>query len=147
MKSKNRYLIMSLVLIILILIISGSLYLVSNYEKTSPNLFVESIIDGDTFEMSDGMIIRLLCVDTPEKKEEGYDDATRFLAGLILGKEVRLVEPETMSKTDKYNRSLMFVYVNSPEKEIFVNKEILDFGFGKYYPYEDVEKECEMLRN
>jgi endonuclease YncB( thermonuclease family) len=142
---KKRYIIITLTSIILILSISLGLYLISENKKI-PNIFVDKIIDGDTFEMNDGTIIRLLCIDTPEKGDNGYNDAKQFLGNLILNKEIRLVKPKTLNDTDKYERHLRFVYVNKSGKEVFVNKEIMNFGLGKYYPYEDHENECEILK-
>jgi endonuclease YncB( thermonuclease family) len=100
---------------------------------TSP-LMVERVIDGDTFVLCSGDIVRLLCVDTPEKGKEGYEEATNFLSDLILYKEVTLTTSNYQgNNTDKYGRLLRWVYianVTSGEK-IFVNKEIFDQGYGE----------------
>ena len=144
---KNLSLMIFILCIILLNIVIG-LYLIINYEeKKNSNDLVVEITDGDTFVIENKTIIRLLCVNTPEKGEEGYSEAKEFLQSLIFYKEVKLIEPKTLNKTDKYGRELRFVYVEINKKEVFVNKEILEFGFGKYYPYEDKKKECEMVRN
>ena len=91
-----------IVIIALISIISVGLLILSKQSITNepdefkqacsvnPNL-VSRVIDGDTFELCSGETARLLCVDTPEKGEEGYEEAKVFLEDLILYKEVRLV--------------------------------------------------------
>ena len=97
----------------------------------SPNLVVR-VIDGDTFQLCAGQKVRLLCVDTPERGEEGYEEAANFLEGLILDKQVILAgSTYNDNPEDKYGRLLMWVYVNdSSGKEIFINKYLLEEGYG-----------------
>ncbi len=98
----------------------------------NPNL-VSRVIDGDTFELCSGDTIRLLCVDTPEKGEEGYEDAQYFLEDLILYNEVELKESNyNGNNTDKYGRLLRWVYISNSTsgEQIFVNKYLLEEGYG-----------------
>jgi micrococcal nuclease len=98
---------------------------------TLPDNYVIKVIDGDTFTINSGETIRLLCVDTPEKGKKGYENATDFLETLILNKEVILIS--SITDKDDYNRSLRYVYVNSPSlsEPLFVNQLILDNDYGK----------------
>lgn len=146
MKSKTKTtIIVILSVIFLIILISFGLYLIYTTEikKGEGEEFVIDVIDGDTFKMNTGDSIRLLCVDTPEQNEDGYERATKFLESLILYKEVRLEQAETLNKTDKYGRALAFVYVDNLGKQVFVNKLIIDAGFSDVYEYGDAEGECE----
>lgn len=98
--------------------------------SNNPNI-VSRVIDGDTFELCSGETARLLCVDTPEKGEEGYEEAKVFLEDLILYKEVRLESSNyNGNNTDKYGRLLRWVYVQDIDKETFVNKYLLEEGYG-----------------
>jgi len=97
--------------------------------------FIE-IIDGDTFKMPDGEIVRLLCVDTPEKGDEGYDEATIFLTERLMYDDITLEGNET----DAYGRSLRWVYVNNS----LINKEIIDLGYGSLFEYEG--EDCERTK-
>jgi len=145
MKPKTKtLLIVILSVILLIILISYSLYLISNREaeKGEGEVFVIDVIDGDTFKMNTGDNIRLLCVNTPEQNEEGYERATQFLESLVLYKEVRLESGETLNETDKYGRTLAFVYVDNMGKDVFVNKMIVASGFSDVYDYGDVDGEC-----
>ena len=133
-EAAKKFLAITLTLLVLIIASIFAIKLISN-QNTNPNpnqnqtssTFAISIIDGDTFETSEGETIRLLCVDTPETDEEGYEDASAYLSALILGKDV-LIQKEGI---DKYNRSLAWVY----SEEILVNKEIVDNGFGNLFEY------------
>jgi len=103
-----------------------------------PDNYVTRVIDGDTFEIYSGETIRLLCVDTPEKNQQGYEEAKLFLESLILNKEVNL----TSSLTDKdiYDRLLRYVHINNQ----FVNKLVLEnYGELLIIPPEN----CELLEN
>ncbi len=93
--------------------------------QSLPDNYVTRVIDGDTFVINSGETIRLLCVDTPEKNTEGYEDATLFLEDLILNKEVTL--NSSITDKDIYGRLLRYVYINGT----FVNKEILQNDYGK----------------
>ena len=44
---------------------------------------VDRIIDGDTFESLDNIVYRLIGINTPERGEYGYEEATKFLSSII----------------------------------------------------------------
>ena len=73
---KTGFYIGIVVLIILVFAIYSAFNLNNgaNYNADKINL---KVIDGDTFEFN-GEIIRLRCVNTPEKGKEGYNDAKEF---------------------------------------------------------------------
>jgi endonuclease YncB( thermonuclease family) len=78
---------------------------------------VAKVIDGDTFEVSpnwkwdenSGNRVRPNGYDTPEKGEEGYEDATNWLKALIEGEEVELQNPQTI---DQWGRLVCDVIYN-----------------------------------
>lgn len=51
---------------------------------------VESITDGDTFVIKNGMTVRMLGIDAPDRGRENYDESTAFLEKLINNKKVYL---------------------------------------------------------
>src|SRR3989344_6253276 len=61
-------------------------------------LAVSSVIDGDTIKLSNGNIVRLTCIDTPETNEPGWEGAKNYLSNLILNKKVSL--EKDVSETD-----------------------------------------------
>jgi len=122
-------------LIILLLIFAFIFSIPSTYDDSKfENNTVVRIIDGDTFEYYDGtseeiVKVRLLCVDTPEKGEEGYEEAKNYLKFLILYKEVTL--NSSITDKDKYNRLLRYVYVEDFGETLFVNRLILEKNYGE----------------
>lgn len=70
---------------------------------------VTRVIDGDTFETASRKHpVRLANVDTPEKRQPGYQEAKKALTDLIKGKAVSV---ETVA-TDKYKRSVAKVKIS-----------------------------------
>jgi len=100
---------------------------------------VTRVIDGDTIEVNiDGTIykVRYIGIDTPELDDERPEfrtlaqEATRLNRQLVEGKTVRL--EKDISKTDKYERLLRYVYVD----DIFVNAELVRRGLAWAKTYE-----------
>lgn len=130
-------LIIIITLILLALVIFLGIKLLSTNENYSPNdSEAISVIDGDTLETSESEIIRLLCVDTPEINQDGYEEAKNYLSSLILGEDI------TIERTgvDSYNRTLAWIYSG----DILVNKEIVDNGYGELFEYNGTD--CERMK-
>ncbi len=140
MKPQTKTIIISiLATIVLIILLSYAIILLQqpNTEQASlSDNTVIRIIDGDTFELSSGDIIRLICVDAPEIGKQGADEAAIFLSSLILNKEVRL--ESDIDDKDDYGRLLRYVYID----ELFVNKEIVSQGYGSVFRYGNNTKLC-----
>jgi len=69
---------------------------------------VTRVIDGDTFETNRRKHpVRLANVDTPEKRESGYQEAKKALKNLIEGEYVTV---ETIHR-DKYGRAVANVKI------------------------------------
>jgi micrococcal nuclease len=117
-----------------------------NTDTQEQTFLVVNIIDGDTFEIATGEQVRLICVDTPERGEAGYTNASNFLSKLILNKEVRL--EKDVDDKDDYGRLLRYVYVNTSEqdeKEVFVNKELVSQGYANVFRYGNDTKKCDEI--
>jgi micrococcal nuclease len=100
-------------------------------DSSKDNLFkVTNVIDGDTIYIDTGEKVRLICIDTSESGEAGYQEAKEFLQDLILYKEVKLTKD--VSETDKYGRLLRYIYTKDGA---FVNELIALEGYGRAYPY------------
>lgn len=73
---------------------------------------VSRVVDGDTLDVrsASGVVerVRLIGVDTPERGQCGFAEASDVLRGLTLGRQVRLV-PGTRDDRDGYGRLLRYV--------------------------------------
>lgn len=110
--------------------------------KPDTLFLVTSVIDGDTVYIDTGEKVRLICIDTPEKNEDGYVEAREYVEDLILGKKVKLVKD--VSEVDRYNRLLRYIYL---ENGAFVNELIVREGFGEAYPYSPDTALCPTIQS
>jgi micrococcal nuclease len=88
---------------------------------------VSRVIDGDTFQLTDGTRVRLIGMDTEEKGERCYQEAKDRLKELIEGKDVFLEADKT--DKDRYDRLLRYVYIN----DTFVNYLLVREGLARVY--------------
>ena len=108
-----------------------------------PEAIVVKVIDGDTVDLQDGQRVRLLGINTPEKGQRYFQEATDRLEELILDKTVFL----EMDKTDKgkYGRLLRHLYVNGENvglillKEGFANTFFISPDFKHKEEFEEAE--------
>jgi len=97
----------------------------SEEAKENETVIVKRVIDGDTIVLEDNRIIRLIGVNTPEKHQWFYQEATNKTKELVLGKEVILEYDK--GRYDKYGRTLAYVYF----EDSFINYELLKQGYGR----------------
>lgn len=107
---------------------------------------VTKTVDGDTVHvaqegMEDIEKVRMLAIDTPERGQPWYGEATRALAAMVEDKQVRL-EPEKPGRLqrDKYGRWLAYVIVDGKN----ANVEMVRLGWTPYvttYRSDRYEKE------
>jgi micrococcal nuclease len=132
-------------IIILVLLLVSCACLHEQFE----GLLCVSVYDGDTFELQNGEVVRLIGIDSPEHFEPGGDIARDYLSSLILNKEVVLVQGD--QERDDYNRLLRYVYIEG----ICVNEKMIQKGYAEvryisednphweYYIHLEVEAEKE----
>ena len=77
---------------------------------TGYSAIVSKVVDGDTIDIQDGQRVRLLGINTPEKAQPYFEEATARMKELVLGKTAILVMDK--SDKDKYGRLLRHVYVD-----------------------------------
>jgi micrococcal nuclease len=121
--------------IIILLLILGIIYLISNLDKNPPipnkeeYLYkVTDVIDGDTIVIERANYIRLIGINAPEKNQPYYEEAKEFLTELLLNKTVRL--EKDLDNSDNYGRLLRYVFLEGNNKEIFINAELVKRGFA-----------------
>jgi micrococcal nuclease len=94
---------------------------------------VVRVIDGDTIDVDvNAKVIRVryVGVNTPERDEPCYQEATDANSRMVKGQIVRLVKDT--SDVDRYDRPLRYVYVG----DTFVNWELVKNGYAEAVLYE-----------
>jgi endonuclease YncB( thermonuclease family) len=90
---------------------------------------VQRVVDGNTFELTDGNIVRLIGIEAPEAGESCSIEANNHLSSLISGETVYL--EKDLSETDADGRLLRYVYVNGD----FVNLALVYDGYAYAVSY------------
>lgn len=88
-------------------------------------IVIGEVLDGDTFK-SEKATVRLLCLNTPEKNKQFYEEAKLFLKE-YEGKEIQILRDK--DDEDKYRRKLRFAFLGNE----FINKEIVEKGLAHLY--------------
>ena len=133
---------LGVVLLVLVALAAGYL-LVDRYVPPAigpDESLVVRVIDGDTVEMADGSRVRYLCIDTPERGEPFYAEASERNRELVDGKGVVL--GPGVEDIDKYGRLLRYVYVD----DVFVNAELVSGGYARTLIFDEDEPHAELLR-
>jgi len=100
-------------------------------EEVAPQkitVVVTRVIDGDTFETDSGLKVRLLGINTPERKQPLYSEAKSFLTSLVENQTIQL----EVHESDKYGRLLAHAFKGN----LHINEAILKRGLATLYYYE-----------
>jgi micrococcal nuclease len=112
---------------------------------TADEVLVERVVDGDTLVIAGGDRVRLIGVDTPETKhpnkppEPFGSDACEFTRQMVEGKRVQ-IEHDPGERTDRYGRTLGYVYVDGR----MLNEQLLLEGLARAltnYPFSAAMKD------
>ncbi len=85
---------------------------------------VAQVIDGDTVELADGRRVRYIGINTPERDQPYYAEASAINEQLVAGKTVQL--EQDVEPVDRYGRTLAYVWADGR----LVNLEIVRQGFA-----------------
>jgi micrococcal nuclease len=85
------------------------------------------VVDGDTIELTNGRRVRYIGINTPERDQPYYPEATALNRQLVEGKNVQMeFDLETF---DQYGRSLAYIW----SEGVLVNLEIVRLGYANAY--------------
>lgn len=93
---------------------------------------VTQVIDGDTIrvEISGNVYsVRYIGINTPERNQNGYAEATDINSELVLGQTVEL--EKDVSEVDQYGRLLRYVWVDGQ----MVNAVLVGLGYAESVVY------------
>ncbi|WP_354066310.1 thermonuclease family protein [Devosia sp. 2618] len=112
---------------------------------------VVSVTDGDTVELDDGRIVRMIGTQAP-KLPLGRDnfetwplapEAKTALEAMALNKPVRLGFGG--EQIDRYGRTLAHVFVEAADGEIWAQREMVAKGLARVYSFPDNRACLELL--
>ena len=86
---------------------------------------VIKVVDGDTIDVND-IRIRLSLVDTPERGEPGFKEATDFVKKLCQDKNAQVDIDDGQRGGDRYGREIGVVYCDN----VNINNELIKNSLG-----------------
>ena len=134
---RNTRLLLFIVISVLIIIVSFSIYVLYNSnraqdQKEQENIEFEGtvnyVVDGDTLDINDNRI-RLSLVNTPERGQEGYMEAKKLVQNLCLNKKGEVDIDDGQRRGDRYGREVGVVYCDG----INLNAALMDNNLARIY--------------
>lgn len=109
---------------------------VTNYHKIKSifpsNGMVKSVVDGDTFELQNGVGVRLIGIDAPNRGETKWEAARDALTALIGDQRVYLEYDRYQD--DKYGRVLAWVWVGCEKEPTFLPADYMHLTYNSSRP-------------
>jgi len=110
------------------------------------NTFATEVLDGDTFVAKNGLSVRLLGINAPDRGEPNNVEATNYLTHLILNKPLSFEYDKYQD--DKFGRILVYVWIDCideisvycHEDRALVNEVLVKKGFAVGVVYDDRKK-------
>ncbi|MCB0213581.1 MAG: thermonuclease family protein [Anaerolineae bacterium] len=88
---------------------------------------VARVVDGDTIELVDGRRVRYIGINTPERGQPYYNEASEVNGQLVNGRQVQLeFDQDTF---DQYGRTLAYIWADG----VMVNREIIVRGYANAF--------------
>ncbi len=106
----------------------------------------KDVIDGDTFVIKNGMTVRLLGIDAPNRGQEKYQEAKDYLSYLVLNRQLTFEYDQYQD--DKFGRILAYVWIKCfgeireycHKDKALINEVMLKKGWAKKVVYEKRKK-------
>ncbi len=103
-----------------------------NY-KENKNIFrevgvVREVRDGDTIVIDEGTTIRLIGINSPDRGNQGYQEAKGGLGDLVNNKKVWLEYDRYQD--DKYGRLLAWIWINCESKPEFLPADYMHLSYN-----------------
>ncbi len=102
----------------------------TTFQQLPTRQTVKRVIDGDTVELANGQLVRLVGVNTPTNGDPFEEEATEYTKKLVEGKKVRL--EYDAYKSNRFGRILAYVIINDKNLSI----ELVKKGLAKVVIYE-----------
>jgi micrococcal nuclease len=120
--------------------------------ETAGPYTVTRVVDGDTLKVDvDGQeqTVRLIGVDTPETVHPNEPvgcfgpEASAYTTALVDQQPVWLEGDPTQGATDRYGRTLAFVWTSS---DTMLNEQLVAGGYGREYTFNTAYRYTDQLR-
>jgi micrococcal nuclease len=110
-----------------LLFVLALVLLVYFFYVPSKRIGVKAVIDGDTIELENGERIRYIGIDTPEKNQPFFQEATQANQELLKNGKYTLEYDSDLK--DDWGRTLAYVWIDT----LLVNAELVREGLASVY--------------
>ena len=122
--------------LLIILFLFSSLVIIVNGAIDEKTGIVTNVVDGDTFDLSNGDRIRPADINASEIYQEGGPEAKDYLSSWIYGKTVFL-DIDDYYVYDQYGRFVCVVYLDyNSTHYLNVNKLMVNAGHAEIIDYD-----------
>lgn len=115
----------------------------TGWQKLGPDIYknkqafpdsgiVGVITDGDTFELQNGVRVRMIGINAPGRGETRSDEAAKRLSGLVEDKKVWLEYDRYQD--DKFGRTMAWVWINCESTPKFLPSDYMRLSFNRSRP-------------
>jgi micrococcal nuclease len=101
-----------LLVVLLLAVVALAAFAFLTRGDAKQNAVVARVVDGDTIELVGGQRVRLVQIDTPEKRVECYGDEASALTQRLIpaGTHVRIEQDPKLDQIDRFGRKLAYVW-------------------------------------
>lgn len=89
---------------------------------------VKTVSDGDTFELINGVGVRMIGINAPDRGDNGYSESRDYLVTLVNGKRVYLEYDRYQD--DKYGRILAWVWTGCETTPNFLPSDYMHLTYN-----------------
>src|SRR3989338_6524653 len=89
---------------------------------------VNEVSDGDTFELKNGVGVRMIGINAPDRGDSDYNKSRNYLTSLINGK--RLYLEYDRYQDDKYGRILAWIWIDCEATPKFLPSDYMHLTYN-----------------
>ncbi|UCB53226.1 MAG: thermonuclease family protein [Candidatus Zixiibacteriota bacterium] len=113
--------------ILAVVFVLAVVFLVLVFHPAFRGIRVMEVTDGDTIVLKDGEEVRYIGIDTPERDDPFFREATQANKEMLKGGRIRLEYDR--DRRDRYGRLLAYVWVDT----LLLNAELIKKGLASVY--------------
>ncbi len=114
---------------------------------TSSSPIVKEVISADTILLDNGMKVHYAALECPEDNTSLWEQARQANAYLVEGKSIEMIPEQNILESVQEAYIYTPVLVDKQKKYLFVNAEMVRFGFARVKPVAENAREKGLWEN
>lgn len=116
---------------------------ISNNEVILPQLYtVSGVLNVDTIQLSDGQLVKLLCVASIKENDSHYEIGVSYLKEMLLNKQIHLENASNeLGDIDRNNVIYRYVWLD----DVLINQNLVRLGYAKTDPSVSLSGKCQAI--